>query len=209
MKNNNTTKKLTYCSMFTAMATVLMYLEVPLPFMPPFLKLDISGVVSLLAAFMFGWAPAVLITLAKDLIHLPGSTTGGVGQLADFLMISSFSIIASVTYRKMHTRTGAMIGLGLGTLSMGVIGVLTNKYMLIPFFTKVMPIEAIIEVSSAINPLIGSIDGYLFFGALPFNLLKGVILTAITLLLYKKLSVFINQNTMKDIGKSKFIIDKV
>ena len=209
MKNNHSTKKLTYCAMFTAMATVLMYLEFPMPFMPPFLKMDISGVVSLLAAFMFGWGPAVLITLAKDLIHLPSSTTGGVGQLADFLMISSFSIIASVTYRKLHTKKGALLGLSLGTIAMAIIGVLTNKYMLIPFFSKVMPIEAIIDVSSAINPLIGSVNGYLLFGALPFNIIKGVLLTMLTLLLYKKLSVFINQNTVKNVVKAKFAVDKI
>ena len=198
---NNTltqTKKLTYSALFAAIATAVMFIEFPLPFMPPFLKVDLSGVVSLLAAFMFGPLPAVMITLVKDIIHFFSSSTGGVGELADFLMISTFSVIASVAYRRMHTRKGAVIGLSLGTASMDIIGMLTNKYMLIPFFSNVMPIETIFSVCGEINPLIGDLNTYIIFGAGPFNLIKGIILSLVTLLLYKRLSVFIKSNTIRE-----------
>lgn len=192
------TRKLTYCALFAAIATALMYFELPMPFMPPFLKLDISGVVSLLAAFMFGWGPAVMITLVKDMIHFFSSTSGGVGQIADFLMISTFSIIASYFYRKVHTKKGALSGLAIGSVAMTVMGVVTNKYMLIPFYSKLMPIEAILEACGAVNPLIGDINTYLLFGAAPFNILKAALLSALTMLLYKRLSVLIKSGTVKD-----------
>lgn len=192
------TRKLTYCALFAAIATALMYFEFPIPFMPPFLKVDISGMVSLLAAFMFGWAPAVMITLVKDIIHMFSSSSGGVGQIADFFMISTFSIVASYFYRKVHTKKGAVIGLALGSAAMTIIGVITNKFMLIPFYSKVMPIEAILKACGAVNPLIGDINTYILFGVVPFNIIKAVLLSVLTLLLYKRLSVLIKSGTIKD-----------
>lgn len=189
------TKRLTYCAMFAAIATILMYLEFPLPFMPPFLKVDLSGIVTLLAAFMFGWLPAMMITLVKDFIHFFSSTTGGVGQLADFFMLTAFAIAVDLVYRKKHTKRGAELGLAVGVVMMTIIGIFTNKYMLIPFFSKVMPIQAILDACGAVNPFIGDINSYLLFGVVPFNLLKGVLLSVVTLLLYKRLSVFIKQNS--------------
>lgn len=196
-RNTMSTRRLTYCAMFAAIATVLMYFEFPLPFMPPFLKVDLSGIVSLLAAFMFGWLPAMLITLVKDLIHLTSSTTGGVGQLADFLMITAYSAVAAGIYRKRHTRHGALLGLAVGGVAMTIVGVFTNKFMLIPFFSKVMPIEAILEACALVNPFIGDINAYIIFGVVPFNLLKSVLLASVTMLLYKRLSVFIKEGTVK------------
>ena len=200
------TKKITYSAMFAAIATVLMYFEVPLPFMPPFLKMDLSGLVSILAAFMFGPLSAILITLVEDIIHIFTSTSGGVGQVADFFMVSAFSIAASMAYRRFHTRKGAILGLSLGTLAMAVVGCFTNKYMLIPFYAQLMPIEDILSACSAVNPLIGSLDTYILFGAFPFNLIKGAILSVITLLLYKRLSNFIKENTIFD--KKPAAVDK-
>lgn len=190
------TKKITYSAMFAAIATVVMFFEFPLPFMPPFLKVDLSGAVSLLAAFMFGPVSAVLITMVKDIIHAFSSSTGCVGELGDFLMTSAFCVVSSLLYRQRHTKKGAVLGMACGTVAMAVVGCFTNRFMLIPFFAKVMPIEAILSACSAINPLIGSVDTYILFGALPFNLVKGAILSVITFLLYKRLSTFVKENTI-------------
>ena len=192
----NRTKKITYSAMFAAIATVVMFFEFPLPFMPPFLKVDLSGAVSLLAAFMFGPVSAVLITMVKDIIHAFSSSTGCVGELGDFLMTSAFCVVASLLYRKHHTKKGAVLGMAWGTGAMTLVSCFTNRYMLIPFFAKVMPIEAILSACSAVNPLIGSVDTYIIFGALPFNLIKGFILSVITFLLYKRLSNFVRENTI-------------
>jgi len=194
----NRTKKITYSAMFAAIATVVMFFEFPLPFMPPFLKVDLSGAVSLLAAFMFGPVSAVLITMVKDIIHAFSSTTGCVGELGDFFMTSAFCIVSSLLYRRFHTKRGAVLGMACGTAAMTVVSCFTNKYMLIPFFAKVMPIEAILSACAKLNPLIGSVNTYVIFGVVPFNLMKGFILSVITFLLYKRLSGFIKENTVKN-----------
>lgn len=199
----SSTKKITYSAMFAAIAIVVMFFEFPLPFCPPFLKVDLSGAVSLLAAFMFGPVSAVLITMVKDIVHAFSSSTGCVGELGDFFMTSAFCVTASLLYRRHHTKKGAILGMACGTLAMTIVGCFTNRYLLIPFFANVMPIEAILSACSSVNPLIGSVDTYILFGAVPFNLVKGTILSLITLLLYKRLSSFIRENT---IGKR---VDKV
>ncbi len=190
------TKRITYSAMFAAIATVVMFFEFPLPFCPPFLKVDLSGAVSLLAAFMFGPASAVLITMVKDIIHAFSSSTGCVGELGDFLMTSAFCVVASLLYRKHHTKKGAVLGMAWGTGAMTLVSCFTNRYMLIPFFAKVMPIEAILSACAKVNPLIGSVDTYVLFGVIPFNLVKGLILSIITFLLYKRLSSFVKENTI-------------
>ena len=82
------TSKITYTAIFAAIATVLMYFEFPIPFMPPFLKVDLSGAVVLIGAFIFGIAPAITMIGIKDIIHLTQTQTGGSGEVADFLMLS-------------------------------------------------------------------------------------------------------------------------
>ncbi len=185
------TKRITYTALFAAIATVVMYFEFPLPFMPPFLKVDLSGAVTMIAGFMFGPLPAILVTAIKDIIHAFSTTTGGVGELADFLVTSSFAVTAAVIYRRKHTRRGALIACLSAIAVMTVVGMLANKFLLIPFYSQVMPIDAIVSACAAVNPLIGNIDTYILFGAGPFNLIKGGILSLITFLLYKRLSFFI------------------
>lgn len=197
MKSANT-KKITYTALFSAIAAILMYFEFQIPFMPPFLNVDLSGAVILIGAFLFGAAPALMMTFIKDLIHLTSSKTGGVGELADFLILGTMVLIAVLIYSKFHTKKGAVIGCLGGTLGMVLMGVLTNKYLLIPFYSKLMPIEEIINACAAINPAIGSIDSYLIWGVMPFNFIKGIILSTITILLYKKLANFIRTEHFKN-----------
>lgn len=181
-------RRLTLIAMLAAIASLLMHIEFPLPFMPPFLKLDLSGVPILLAAFMMGPIPAIGVTLIKDLVHLLSTQTGGVGELADLLVMSTFAITAGLIYKRHKTRTGAILGCAAGSLAIMVVGALANQYLIIPFYSKVMPIEAIVAACAAINPAIDSISAYVWYGAAPFNLIKGVVLSLITVLTYKRLS---------------------
>lgn len=183
------TKKLTSIGVLAGISYVLMMvLEFPLPFMPPFLKLDLSTVPALIAGFMFGPVAGVLVALVKDLLHLLSTQTGGVGELADFICTTVIVVLSSTVYFKNKTRKGALMGLVLGTLGITVVGALVNMYILIPFYSKIMPIEAIFDACGNINPYIGSLSTYVLFGAAPFNFIKGVILSAITMLLYKRIS---------------------
>ena len=184
--------KITYTAVFAAIATVLMYIEFPLPFMPPFLKVDLSGAVVLIGAFIFGIGPAITMIGIKDLIHLTQSQTGGSGELADFLMLSTLVIVAVLLYRTHKSRKMAAVGCVIGSVAMACIGMLTNYFLIIPFYSAVgMPIDAILGACAAVNPAINGMGAYLLIGVLPFNLIKGAILTVITMLAYKKLSTFI------------------
>lgn len=184
--------KITYTAVFAAIATVLMYIEFPLPFMPPFLKVDLSGAVVLIGAFIFGIGPAITMTGIKDLIHLTQSQTGGSGELADFLMLSTLVIVAVLLYRAHKSRKMAAVGCVIGSVAMACMGMLTNYFLIIPFYSAVgMPIDAILGACAAVNPAINGMGAYLLIGVLPFNLIKGAILTVITMLAYKKLSTFI------------------
>lgn len=182
------TKRLTFTAIFAAIATVLMFYEFPLPFMPPFLKVDLSGAVILIGALMFGTMPALSMILIKDLIHLVTSQTAGAGELADFLMLSALVLTVMFIYRKKPGTPGVIWGCAAGTLSMSIVGILTNRFILIPFYSLVLPVDQIIDMCSQINPLIGSMNGYLMFGVLPFNLIKGSILTIISVLVYQRLT---------------------
>lgn len=184
--------KITYTAVFAAIATVLMYIEFPLPFMPPFLKVDLSGAVVLISAFIFGIGPAITMIGIKDLIHLTQSQTGGSGELADFLMLSTLVIVAVLLYRAHKSRKMAAVGCVIGSVAMACMGILTNYFLIIPFYSAVgMPIDAILGACAAVNPAINGMGAYLLIGVLPFNLIKGAILTVITMLAYKKLSTFI------------------
>lgn len=187
------TRRITVSAMFAAISTVLMYIEFQLPFLPPFLKIDLSGVAVLIAAFMLGPVQAIIITLVKDLVHLLSTQTGGVGELADFILLSSFSVTASLIYKRQKDKKHAFIGCAAATVALCVLGVFANMFLLIPFYSKIMPVEAIVGACQAINPAIDSINGYYIFGVVPFNLIKGIILSAVTMLTYKRLSVIIKK----------------
>ncbi|WP_283675401.1 ECF transporter S component [Butyricicoccus sp. Marseille-Q5471] len=187
------TTKITYTALFAALATVLMYFEFPIPFMPPFLKVDLSGAVVLIGAFIFGIGPAISMILIKDLLHLTQTVTGGSGELADFLMLSALVIVSVMVYRFHKTRKAAAIGCVLGTAAMTVIATLANYFLIIPFYINAMGwnLQAIFDLCATVNPSISGMSTYLLIGVVPFNIIKGLILTVITMLAYKKLSVFI------------------
>lgn len=184
----NTTRKLTFTAIFAAIAAVIMFFEFPLPFMPPFLKVDLSGAVILVGALLFGPGPAVGMALVKDIVHLLSTQTGGSGELADFLMTATLVLITYAIFQHGRTKRWAVLGCVCGSAVMSLMGVLTNKLIIIPFYAMIMPIDSIISACAEINPLIGSMNGYLLFGVLPFNLIKGAILSIITLLLYERLA---------------------
>jgi riboflavin transporter FmnP len=195
MQASNRSKlvKLTLMALFAAIAAVLMNFEFPVPFIPPFLKIDLSGVAVLIAAFMFGPWQALAVLLIKDLAHVPPSTSAGVGELADFIMLGAFAVTASLIYRRRKDRKHAIIGCAAATLAIGLVGVIANRFLIIPFYSNIMPIDAILEMCAAVNPAIGSLDAYYWFAAFPFNIFKGILLSAITILCYKKLSVFLKK----------------
>ena len=172
-----------------AMAALL-FLIPGIPIVPPIYKLDFSTVPVLLGGFSLGYVPGLLILLVKDLVGLTNSSSMGVGELADFLASAAMMLTAVAIYRRHHSRRGALIGLIAGTAVMTAAAALINYYIVIPFYVAAMnmPAEAIVSMIGKVIPAVDSLPKLIAFATTPFNLLKGVVLSVITFLLYKRLS---------------------
>lgn len=176
-------------SILGVLSFLLMYFEAPLPLFPGFLKIDLADLPSIVGGLALGPAAGVLIQLIKNLLKFILNThTGGVGELANFFIGSSFVYILSVFYKYNKTKKGALIGCIIATLLMSVVGSLANYFVLIPFYAKIMPLDAIIAMGSSVNALIHDKLTLVLLGVFPFNILKGILLSLITALIYKKVS---------------------
>ena len=189
-------RMLTATAMLGAMAGVLMLLEFPLAFIAPsFYKIDLSEIPVLIGTFAFGPIQGVVIELIKILIKLilKGTSTGFVGELANFTVGCAMVIPAGVIYKVKKTKKAAIIGMAVSTLFMAVVGVFLNAYVMIPLYTKFMPIEAIIAAGKAIFPVVTDTFTFCLFCVLPFNLVKGVIVSVIVAFIYKPLARIIHK----------------
>lgn len=182
------TRKLTLTAVMSAFSAVLMFLETPLPFFPPFLQIDSSDLPATLCAFSAGPLWGVAVQLIKNIIHMLATKTMIAGEVANFLIGAAFVLPAGIIYRKKHTKTGALIGLSIGTIVMSLAGVLTNFYITLPLYSRLMPMDAIIEMSSKANPHIKDVMTLILYGITPFNILKGVVISAAAMFIYKPLS---------------------
>ena len=188
-KKKISTRALASGGILAAISIVLMFFEISLPFIPSFLELDLSNIPALIGGFAFGPIAGILIVLAKDLIHMMISHTAFVGELADFLMSGSFTLVASLIYMNKKSRKHAFIGMGAGTVAMTIMGAITNYFILLPFYSQAfMPMEQILDLCAQINPLITSKLTYVLYGVVPFNTIKGLVISIVTALIYKHIS---------------------
>ena len=182
-------RRTAYVGIFAAIAAVLMYFEFPLPFAPGFYELDFSEIPVLICSFSMGPVAGVVCEFLKVVLKLflKGTSTAFVGDLANFVVGCAFILPASVVDFAKKSKTGAIAGMGVGTAVMTVFGSLFNALYLIPAFSVLfdMPLEVIIGKGTEINPAITSVNTLVIFAVVPFNLLKGVVDSAITFLLYK------------------------
>ena len=181
-----------YIAIFSAMAGVLMLLEIPLFFAPSFYKIDLSEVPVLICTFYLGPVAGVLTEFFKVLIKLmlKGTSTAFVGDFANFAVGCAFVLPASIVYHAKATRKTALIGLCLGTLVMTVFGSAFNALYLIPKFAQLfhMELEKIVAMGTSVNKSITSVYTLVLYAVVPFNLVKGVIVSVLTFLLYKRIS---------------------
>ena len=188
MNVQSRTRKITVTGMLSAIAFILMYIDFSVPFMPSFIKIDISELPALIGSFALGPIPGVVICLIKNLLHLMRTTTGGVGELSNFILGASFVFTAGMIYKKNNTKKGALIGSVLGAAIMAVISIVTNYYIVYPIYTNFMPMDAIIAAYQAIFPAADSLLKCLIIFNMPFTFVKGMISVLITFLIYKRLS---------------------
>ena len=189
-----TTRKLTMIGMFSAIAAILMIFEFPMPFAPSFYKLDFSEIPVLITAFAFGPVAGVMVEFCKIVLNLlmDSTTTAFVGELANFMVGCSFILPASIIYLHKKNRKSAVIGCVIGTICLTIFGTSFNAIYLVPKFAELygMPLEAIIGMGTAINPAITDLTTLVMFAVAPLNIIKGVSVSIITMLIYKKLSRF-------------------
>lgn len=191
-RSSTKVRSMAQVGMLAAVATVLMLFEFPLPFVPSFYKLDISEIPVLLGTFAMGPVAGVMTECIKIFLNfvINGTETGGVGEIANFLIGCSLCVPAGLIYQKMHTKKGAMIGLAAGTVFMALIGCVLNAYILLPTYAAAfgMPLDTIVQMGHALNPAIDGVATFVILAVAPFNLIKGILVSAILLLIYKKVS---------------------
>ena len=168
-------RKLTTTAVMAAIATILMYIEIPIPIMPGFIKLDFSELPALLTSFALGpWYGAL-----------------------DFLIGICFVIPAGLVYQSHKSRKGALSGSIIGAVVMAVISFPINYFIVYPFYTNFMPMEAIVGAYQAILPSIKGLSDALLIFNVPFTFVKGMIDVVITFLVYKRLSPIIKGTNSK------------
>lgn len=181
-------RKITVTAMLSAIATILMFIEISVPFMPSFVKLDISELPALLAAFSLGPVAGIAVCLVKNLLHLLVTSTGGAGELCNFLLGVCFVLPAGLIYKLKKNRASAAIGAIIGAAILALVSIPLNYYIAYPVYSKFMPIDVIVGMYQKIRPSAnGLLDCLITFNA-PFNFLKGIINTVICFLIYKPLS---------------------
>lgn len=188
------TRKIAMTGMLSAIATILMYLEFSVPLVPAFLKFDFSELPALIGSFSMGPVYGVLICLIKNLLKLPSTGTGGVGELANFTLGAIFVFIAGMIYKKRKNRKNALLGALTGGIAMAVLSVPVNYFMTYPVYSKFMPIEKIIEMYQAIFSKVDGLLECLIVFNVPFTFVKAMLCTLITMLIYKRISPIIKGN---------------
>ncbi len=191
-KQKSLTTKLAVTGMLTALAIVLQYIEFPVPMLvPPFLKMDFSDLPELIAAFVIGPVWGVAVCFLKNLIHIPFGSTGGVGELSNFLLGAVFALTAGLIYQRNKTKKTALLACGLGSLAMAVFSFPINYFIVYPVYSNLWfggNMGLIVDMYKLILPFSDSLEKCLVIFNVPFTLVKAIIVSIIAMLIYKPLS---------------------
>ena len=171
-------------AMFAAVSSVLQFFEFPLPFIiPSFVKFDFSDLPALLASFSLGPVYGAVVCLVKNVIHLLVTQSGGVGELANFLIAVFFVVPAGIIYKLRRTRAGALAGSLAGTVAAAAASFPINLWISYPFYSNFMPIDTIIDMYNQIFNVVGELWQALLIFNLPFTALKCIVTALLALLL--------------------------
>ncbi len=202
-----TTRKVVVIGLFSAISVLLMLLEIPVFFAPGFYKLDLSDLPAVIGGFAFGPMTGVLIEFIKILLKLviKGTGTAFVGELANFVVGCSYVLPASIIYIFKKNRKTAMLACAAGTIVITIVGSSLNAFYLLPAFAALygMPIDALIGMGTAVNPAITNIFTFVLFAVAPLNLVKGAVITVVTVAVYKKLSPILKNGTVVAVSRQE------
>lgn len=191
------TSTLVKISILSAIGYILMFISVPLPMLfPEFLKIDISDLTALLGGISLGPMVGISISFLKNLLQFVTgmSTTGGVGEIANFLIGGSFVFTVSYIYSKKRNLFGVIVGLISGIVIMTIVGCIANYFIILPFYSTIgFSIDAVVSMGSKINPAINDKLTFVIWIIAPFNILKSLIMSLLTLPMYKKTEKILNR----------------
>ena len=192
-KSSWSTKTMTKISVLGVISFILMYFKFPLVWLaPPFLKMDISDLPSLLGAFALGPMAGVLVQLLKNILNLvfEGTTTAGVGEAVNFFSGSVFAFIAGMVYFRKKNFKNAILGMIIGIAVMTAVMAFANYYIIFPLYAKLfgMPIEKLVSMGTAVTDRVVNLKTMIIYTVVPFNILKGLLTALIAIIVYKKLS---------------------
>jgi riboflavin transporter FmnP len=185
------TRNIVKIGMLSAVAFLLMLIQFPIPTLFPFfLELDISELPALLGGFTLGPIAGSIIVLLKNLLLLAvrGSKTSYVGELSNFIVGAAFVVPASILYINNKSKRGAIYSLIAGILGMTIVACISNYYLIIPLFSKTLGFESVMEMAARSNKAIVDMKTYILYAVVPFNVLKSMVVSIFTLLIYKRLS---------------------
>ena len=190
------TRNIVSCAMLAACAIILTYLEFPTFIAPSFYRFNVSDLPALIGGFALGPVAGVVIELIKSLAMLivnPANPTMGIGELSNFVLGCIFVVPASLIYRSNKSKGRAVLSLVIGGLLMSVCAAFINAFVMIPLYSTAfnMPVDAIISMGSAIFPFVDSMFDFCLVCVLPFNIIKAIVVSVITIFIYKPLSVLI------------------
>ena len=192
-RHTSRSKRICTIAICSAIAAVLHMLDFPLLFLAPeFYKLDFSELPVMLCAFYLGPSAGVACEAVKIVLKLllKGTSTAFVGDFANFVVGCSLVLPAAIIYHTKKSRTSALWGLVVGTLCLTAFGSFFNAVYLLPKFAQLygMPLDTIIAMGSKINSSIQSLQSFIILAVAPLNLIKGAMISVLTLLLYKRVA---------------------
>ncbi len=168
--------------MLSSLAYLLMLLNFPLPVFPNFLFVDFSDIPALIAALIFGPLAGILVEFFKNVLNYfaTGSQTGvPVGHIANFIAGIVFVLPTLFVYNRLKTKKGMTIALVAGTVIMAVVMSALNYIAILPAYTLLMGFP---DMRNLVIPAI-----------LPFNILKGIMMSVIFMLLFIRMQTWINK----------------
>lgn len=195
--NSSTTKKslivktVALIGIMAALSSILRFLEFPLVFIAPgFLKFDLSNLPALIVSFVLGPFYGLIVVAVKNLVYLPATSTMGVGEIADFILGGIFVFSSGLIYKFKQTKKMALIGMSAGTIITALTAAFLNYFLLIPFFAELfhLSLDEIVGAFKKVVPFIRNLFDAVLFSVVPFNILKGVVISAVTFFVYKRIS---------------------
>ncbi len=193
MSNTQTTNKtrlIAGCGMLTAVGVILQYIEISIPIIPSFIKLDFSDLPELIGAFAYGPVAGVVICFLRNLIHMAVSQSGFIGELSNFILGSVFALAAGMIYKCNKTKKNALTAGIIGSAVMAAVSLPSNLFLIYPLYYDVLgfPEAAILQMYQALLPSVKSIAQALLIFNVPFTFAKALICVIVSMLIYKPLS---------------------